>query len=633
MNLAWIAVPAFLTAVTTYLCCRRFNGAFQFPENILVHLILFFVFLLAPIHLVATLELSGILAEVSLTAISIVALIPPAILFMYSRRSAQIITTVTKSGPQDLWFSISDQPLYTQLAIVLVLGTLTIFAIYLPVSLEFGWDGKSYHLPNAIGWLQERSLQIPDSKAWKYSLPGNSEVGAMLFLGAGLQRFAGAFNMIALVIAAAGVYLLSLRVSRHQAAAITATLVFLGLPLVLFQAFSAYVDLFGACFIIGGIAAFSLRNGMNGDTEDPRRYFALVVAACLAWGIAVGTKPTYYGYGGLCFIGALIMVWREQTLHRRSVVTLGLVMAGAALLPSYFWFLRALVATGNPIYPITVHLFGVTLLEGFSINHMMNISNHVPESMLAELIHWLKQPWVEKFRAPYPYNSGFGFGAAWATFVPIGLLYGAYLTTRSVRHKDLRPYAYLMVVCLVFAVLWWVGLRKLIRFGLPWLAISCVLASPLFALMYRYRSRLFGSLLVLSVGTTTILTAYIPLHTLLGQARSGVWSRTEVMEYPALIDTLPRGSVIWNAQNSPLNFVLSGANLSNKVIYADWTTADEATRFIQKNRIEYVVDIYPFCCEELESMQATVILDQKVGPSHRWRIWQIKPPWDRSASR
>ena len=97
------------------------------------------------------------------------------------------------------------------------------------------------------------------------------------------------------------------------------------------------------------------------------------------------------------------------------------------------------------------------------------------------------------------------------------------------------------------------------------------------------------------------------------------------MEYPKMFDQLPRGTVIWNAKQSPFNYTLAGKNLSNKVIYKDWENLAAALKFIEEHKIEYVVDTYPLCCKALEKKGARVVLDEQVSSSHRWRVWRIRP--------
>lgn len=624
MEIAWLAGPVGLAGISAFLFGRRFCPPMQYAARLLVWLILFSSFLLLPVHVSATLEMLGVLGEVSLSSILFLAALPPAVLLLCRRATPD--TAAPSSKFTDACRAVLELPLYVKVTTLIVAASYAVFAVNQPMAYDFAWDGHAYHLPMVVDWLQKHSLAIAPSEDWKSSLPANAEIGMMFLLASGLQRVASAFNIVALGVAVCAIYLVAARISHDKAAGLLAAFLFVSLPIVQFQAFSGYVDLFGACFIIGGVAAFVFRVDPDVHEPQPRRYIVMVAVAGLAWGIAIGTKPTLFGYVGLCYLGVFLVIWRERQKHHRSVVMIMAILSFAMLLPSYFWFLRALVATGNPLYPITVNLFGVTLLEGFSVNHMMKMPEDLPEPF--SKLDWLSYSWVEFTFKSYPfYSHDNGVGAIWATFVPLGLLYGVFQIIRNVDDRDFRQYAYLMIFMIVMIFLWWFGLRKIVRFALPWLALACILASPLFNILARRQLRIFRPLLILSAVTSTSVTALTPAHSLLGLIRTGEWKeRALVLNYPAELDRLPDGAVVWNAgAHETRNFSLAGARLSNKVIRRPWKGMRSAKAFIAQNSIDYVVETNPYCCQGLKSIGAQVLLDRKVGPLYRWRIWRIMP--------
>ena len=392
-------------------------------------------------------------------------------------------------------------------------------------------------------------------------------------------------------------------------------LLFAMLPIVQYQSVSAYVDLYGTGFILAGMAIFLYRNLPGEGPAKAKWYLYSVCFAGLAWGVAVGTKPVNYPYVALCCLGAMAVIWHERHDSKASPVVLAAVLVAAMLVPSSFWFLRGLLATGNPFFPIEIKILGVTLFEGYSVNVM---------TPGAPRLNWLTYPWIEFKNVGRSYGTGSGFGTAWATFVPLGLVYAPYHVARNFDRERTRPYALLLLIFFAFLALWWFGLRRLPRFGLPVLAMAGILAVPLFDFLIKRQPRALKAVLILAFATTAVLTAFKPAHEIMGRIRVNEWHRNAVYEIPGILDRLPEGAVVWNAgAPAPSNFPLAGAHLTNRVIERPWSGAEAAREFIAKNRIGYVVDQSPHCCQELELLGARRVFDGRVGPTHSWQVWQV----------
>ena len=97
-----------------------------------------------------------------------------------------------------------------------------------------------------------------------------------------------------------------------------------------------------------------------------------------------------------------------------------------------------------------------------------------------------------------------------------------------------------------------------------------------------------------------------------------------MFEMPALLNELPEGTVIWNAgAEETNNFGLAGKRLTNRVLTRPWSGAQVALDFIQQEGVDFIVEIHPFCCDELEEIGARRVFEGKVGPTHRWRVWAV----------
>ena len=81
----------------------------------------------------------------------------------------------------------------------------------------------------------------------------------MVMLGLGWQALATGFNLVALVITCCACYLISLKCGGGRIAAMISVLTVLSVPIITFQTFRAYVDLYGSAFFIGALALFLYR--------------------------------------------------------------------------------------------------------------------------------------------------------------------------------------------------------------------------------------------------------------------------------------------------------------------------------------------------------------------------------------
>ena len=139
-------------------------------------------------------------------------------------------------------------PRYLWICIGVIAASYAVFAVNLASSYPTGWDALAYHLPAALRWIQTGTMSIPSYGAWQYALPGNAEIGMMLLLSTGRQWLVRLVNLFAAFTMAMAIYLIAHRITLRRGAAEAAAILALSLPIVEFQAFSAYVDLFGTAF-------------------------------------------------------------------------------------------------------------------------------------------------------------------------------------------------------------------------------------------------------------------------------------------------------------------------------------------------------------------------------------------------
>lgn len=590
-------------------------------EKLLMFIILFSVLILIPVHLSAALELFGFIKSASFFTISMFsfALFSVVIAHAYYRQRL-IIPNFPAPGTLKIPLKFNDT---FGITLFILFFSCLVFSINWLTSHPFGWDAHVYHLPLAVRWLQEESFSIPPNGDVLYSLPANAEVTMFLLLGTGYQAGATAGNILAIVICGLAVYGLTFRVVKNKSASFLAVGLLVSIPMVHFQAFSGYVDLYGTSFILAGLAIFLARHDAHGSMPSSQWYGIAACLAALAWGIGIGTKPTFYPFGLAFYITALVVIWIERYKHKSFLVITTFFTLSISL-PCIFWFVRAFEFSGNPIFPFGVEIFGTVLFDGLRLEQIFPKNFDVGHYVRYKW-EWLIYPWVEYKDRGYNYGVDSGLGAMWATFVPVGLVYSLYFSLKNKNTKRGKLNIFFFACFIISVILWSLFLGRLPRYGLVIWILACVLTAPFFDLILKVRTGLLNGLIISSVLLTSIVSTLVPAHALLGRIRSSAWERAEMYEYPPLIDRLPKGSVILNlGAPETFNFALAGNELSNRIIPRFWVEEQNLDRVILRYDIDYIVDMSPFCCNELSEVGARLVFEGQVGPTHRWRVWKIK---------
>ncbi len=583
---------------------------------------------LIPVQFLAALEIVGLLGRVTIADISALQAILLAVSIAWAathpRRAAGISHSM---GARSAW------PRHILAAAAVLVGSYLVFAINLFSSFPSGSDAIAYHLPVALRWLQSGSLGIPASRAWRFSLPGNAEIGMMVLLATGKDAAVVLVNWIAMATLAIATYLLAKRMSHGNGlVATTTTLLLLSIPICEFQTFSAYVDLFGSAFLAAAFALFTHRRE-SGEAPSSAVYEPVIFLSAAACGISLGTKPIYYLYGAAEAMFALVTLYRDLAGKQTRLARGVLLIAAGILLPSTFWFGRAAAATGNPMFPMRVSVGNHVVLEGYTASQITNPL--FDENFVRSRREWFVYPWTEwKRNSGYlmiPYGEGSGVGAAFASIVVIGL---AFLSYRAFIQRGPNPSDRRLILVLVVSLLaWWFVLHRVPRFGLPILVLACVLAAPFVEALMSYRERAFAILLLGSLVITGAISSFVPFHELLGRVRTGRWTRADFYAYPPLIDELPPGSCVMNyTKLEEQNFSLAGKGLGNRVVPAFEVSSPLTREFLQQHNVDFVAEIVSESKEAPApplpgsmSLVSTQVVKSGENSVH-WRVWRVKRP-------
>lgn len=411
-----------------------------------------------------------------------------------------------------------------------------------------GTDALQYHINLALRWLQDGTIRLDPSLGWQYSLPGNAELPAMLALSVHLEKAVAAGNLFAGTLLAVAVYLIAWKIVRQTAPSLLSAVVVCTIPIVIYQTFELYVDLFGAAFLTGAVALMVWRK------KNPP--LCIFLSGCAA-GIAVGSKPVFWVYGAMYAMVALATVLRGdgKRLKRAALLTAGIAMT------SGFWFFRAGVATGNPLYPIRLPFAHHAQTSGVKLDTMMHMTFQYGFRALFSVVTY---PWTE-----HPHDYGLPVGSDRGTgplFAAIAVPGIAFLLVRTWRRR-IRSEQTVLLVATVAAWMVWTVQMRITRFGLPVMALSCALAAPMLSELLDKSRRVLIFLCLAGVVISGLYCSVGPVQRLARRFRGHDWSRAAYYGYPRLLDRLPPGSRILNWNPPPWDFILVGAGLTNSVRY------------------------------------------------------------------
>lgn len=208
--------------------------------------------------------------------------------------------------------------------ILAVLALLVAFAFAYEVFLAVAmppttWDAMTYHLPRAVGWLQEGALEYLDAHTTRQNVnPPNAEIQILYtFAFLGRETFVAAPQLLAQIVIVVAIYGIARRLGYDRAPSAFAALLYPTLSQVALQATSTQNDLAAAAPIA---AAAYLVLGRR-DAELP--------LAGLAVGLAIGTKLSVLFALPILGLLSIITLRREQLVKALAWSAASFAVVGA----------------------------------------------------------------------------------------------------------------------------------------------------------------------------------------------------------------------------------------------------------------------------------------------------------------
>jgi hypothetical protein len=490
-------------------------------------------------------------------------------------------------------------PRFARLIVAVTAIPFAILVVTELISLPNGSDPLAYHIDAPLKWLQNGSLRVFPQLGWQYALPGNGELPALIALSARMESAVAVGNLFAVALLAASAYLIAWKMTRETLPSLSASLVVITMPMVMYQSVEVFVDMFGTAFLLAAVALLLWRDRSPG--------FCTFLAGCAA-GVAIGTKPTFWVYTAVFAVAAVTVI-----LAGRSRMKFLLLLAAGMSLPSSFWFVRAAAATGNPVYPMQVSIGRYEIFRGYPRKAYHSDGF---QSLRDELVEpWSDPPLVPNSRGSLP-SSVSGIGPLFAAVALPGVLF---LLWRVLRRRAEHTDTALLLSTAVVFLLWSSVLLRVLRFGLPVLALCCILAAPMLQCLFSQWRRLCMALLLTGVMLNSLFCVMEPVQRLIHRVERHDWSRATYYGYPSVLDRLPPGTRILDRTGWGKSFMLAGAGLTNYVLpEGDVGNAD------------YVAKIGPDDSDDaaLRALGATLIysgvptsLYPTVTPA--WRIYRV----------
>jgi len=322
------------------------------------------------------------------------------------------------------------------------------------------WDGLAYHLAVPKMYLARHSIfYVPFMSHSNF--PFLTEMLYTIGLSFGSVSVAKLFHFSMYIASAAAVYCLCRRHLSPLAGGVGA-LLFMSVPVVFWEAGSAYTDIATALYMI--LAVYAVLNW-----EETDRASWLVLAGLMS-GFALGTKVlATVPIAAMC-----VWVLVASGFSRRwgRGIRLSLLLGCIAILVGSPWYIKSYVYTGNPVYPFLYDIFGGKYWSQGAAEVYRGAQ--LQFGMGRGLREFLMLPWnltmngVFFFDEPDPMRPKLFslIGAAFIGLIPLQILGGS-------RNKSILRIGF---VCAVFIVAWF-ALMQQARYLIPILPLLCVVAA------------------------------------------------------------------------------------------------------------------------------------------------------------
>ncbi len=232
-----------------------------------------------------------------------------------------------------------------ELKVLCVIGVLILLlTLLLSLTPPFDYDSLAYHLQGPRLFLEAGRIQ-PIYENWFTFYPFTWEMLYMLGLGLGSDIFAKLIHFSTLLLFLLSGYVFGRRLVSPRVGWMSAAIL-LGIPILPLWGSTAYTDIAWALFqfMAVGLVLLWKKEGKN----------AYLILAGMMQGWAMGSKYPALASGAAIGLVVLWMAWRQQSERPlwKRIGQAGLFFGGIALLVASPWYVKNLIQTGDPVYPL-----------------------------------------------------------------------------------------------------------------------------------------------------------------------------------------------------------------------------------------------------------------------------------------
>ncbi len=502
----------------------------------------------------------------------------------------------------------SDRVLFCIFGLFFISVCWIIFSGYLFPS--YTWDAVWYHLP-MVGYIMQSGAIQENSTPSFIDLfinifPKNIELFFLwniIFLKSDIiVDLSQLFFTITGVVA---IYSLALKLKIKERYAIYSSLLFFFTPIIILQSTTNYVDIAVSVLFLIAVNFLMYDNPENysGNNVLP------ILLSGLAAGILLGSKAS-----GPLFVVVLSTVIMGQELIKRynpfniissrhegyvlkkNLMIYLIYFLMPVLLTGGYWYIKNWLLYNNPVYPMEISFFNITLFKGVYegiIDPVPDIINNL--SPMTKLFY----VWQEKVGF-YFYDSRLsGFGPMWFILFLPSLVFSLVYSVRRKKYNFLVISTILIVTFLIYPRNWY---TRYVIFIVGLGALS-------FGLVIDYFNKRENALkiIVLLLAGYTFLTANSPAVTpekirefILLPARERTLARHAVFNMDIYVRQ-EYGYWIWIDNNISTGDTLAytfeplflaplwNREFSNKIVYIRSNTYNEWLKNLRENNVTYVL--------------------------------------------
>ena len=537
----------------------------------------------------------GVLSLVGFAVSALQLLKSPLLIIIYAAFAIIGLVSIIK-GNYKIFHSFAlsrfrDKTFLLSTVLLAIIAIAALIPALAPPSMS-DWDSLAYHLSVPKLYLEHGGMYYIDFMSHS-NFPMLMETLYTLPVKFGYPAAAKMVTYLTAILLVASVITLAKKHFGEKSAPL-AGIALAGMPILLWLATTAYIDLATALYTV--LAVHLLLNYLDG------RECGSLVACAFAAGFAASTKMT-----GLIVI-PLIAAWLVidgQVSGLKSRYTKPLLFVVVALMVCSPWYIKTFVYTGSPVYPFFYSIFGG---RDWTSNLAANYATQQAKfGMGHDITAFLMLPYNLAFYSERFYDTpGLFIGPIFLIGLPVLLL-------AKYRSRKLVGLGLFFLALLVT----WFGLTHQSRYLVPGFAILAVLIAALAYGDERFRASRYALWAVFIVTSLFGIWTLYPAITNASPVVIGQESRDEFLTRTLDVYSADQ----WINENLPQNAKVAlfgdtrGFYLDRAYVWADpghnaeftrsYNSANALVDYLKSRHVTHVMVNFRFYPKRCQGTQAT----------------------------